>query len=99
MVPPFSAFSGVRWPTRRFNTEPFCVLSIQLLPAGEFQSVWAHDATNGLTRELWIQYIQANVPACRAHGDETSVNTGPERQACASVRGFQFPTHIVAAPV
>src|SRR5438309_576691 len=64
--------SRLRRPVRRLNTELFCVLGVQPLPAGELRRIAASDAANGSSAEKMIQNIERDVPASSTHGDEAA---------------------------
>ena len=53
----------------------------------------------GVPFEKVIQNIQTNVPPGGAHRDEAAIDAGPQRQARATANGFEFPPHIVGAPL
>src|SRR5882762_9515447 len=90
--------SRLRRPVGRFDTEPLGVLRIQPLPA-ELHGLGANDAADGSSAEKAIQNIETNVPPGSTHCDEAVTDVGPQRQACAATKGFEFPPHIEATPV
>src|SRR5436309_10299293 len=61
-APDFFMFSSRRGQTGGLNAELLCVLGVQSLPA-ELHGLGADDASNGVTGEKPLQYIEADVPA------------------------------------
>src|SRR6266852_2501278 len=90
--------SLLRRPVGRLDTELLGVLRVQPLPA-ELHGLGAGDASNRLTREEPLKDVEANVPPGRTHCDKAAADVGPQRQARAATKGFQFPPHIVVTPV
>ena len=90
--------SRLRRPVGRFNAELPGVLGVQSLPA-ELHGLGADDAADGSSAEKAIQNIETNVPPGSAHGDEAAIDVGPQRQARAATKGFEFPPHIEATPL
>src|SRR5919109_783268 len=88
-----------RRPVRRFYTKLLGVLQVQPLPAAELHRVGADQAADGLPREEPIEHIETNVPSRSAHGDVALTDVGPQRQARAAGKRFEFPPHIEAAPL
>src|SRR5215471_3294873 len=86
--------SRLRRPVGRLNTELLCVLGVQSLPAGELHRLTASDAADGISAEKAIQNIERNVPPGSTHGDEAAIEVGPQSQARAATRGFEFPPEI-----
>src|SRR5271169_4754310 len=86
------------WRVGCFDTELLGVLGVQSLPA-ELHGLATNDAAEGSSAEKVIQDIETNVPPGSTHGDEAAIDVGPQRQARAAVKGFEFPPHIVVAPV
>src|SRR5881396_1398047 len=76
-----------------------CVLGVQSLPAAELHGLASNDAADGSSAEKVIQNIEANVPPGSTHRDEAAIDGGPQRQARAAAKGFEFPSHIEATPV
>src|SRR5438552_4818639 len=91
--------SRLRRPVRRFNTELLGVLRVQPLPAAELHRLTTNDAADGTSAEKVIQNIETNVPPGSTHCDEAPTDVGPQRQARAASKGFEFPPHIVVTPV
>jgi len=91
--------SRLRRPVGRFHTELLCILGVQSLPAAELHGLGADDASNGSSAEQVIQNIETNVPSGSAHCDEAVTDVGPQRQARAATKCFEFPPHIEAAPL
>src|SRR5579863_9205600 len=83
----------------RFDTKLLGVLRVQPLPAGELHGLGASDAADGSSAQQVIQNIETNVPPGSTHGDEAVTDVGPQRQARAATKGFEFPPHIEATPV
>src|SRR6266481_2062432 len=79
--------------------ELLCVLRVQSLPATELHRLGTNDAPDGGSAEKVIQNIEANVPPGSTHRDEAAIDVGPQRQARAVTKGFEFPPHIVVTPV
>ena len=88
----------LRRPVGRFNTELLGVLRIQPLPA-ELHGLGADDASSGSSPEMVIQNIETNVSPGSTHCDEAVTDVGPQGQARAATRGFEFPPHIEVTPV
>src|SRR5205809_3169405 len=78
--------------------ELLCILRVQSLPA-EFHRLGTNDAAEGGSAEKVIQHIEANVPPGSTHRDEAAIDVGPQRQARAATKAFEFPPHIEATPV
>src|SRR6266478_9358769 len=91
--------SRLRRPVGRFNTELLGVLGVQPLPAAELHCLGANHPADGRSAEKAVQDIEANVPPGSTHGDEAVTDVGPERQARAATKGFEFPPHIEATPL
>src|SRR5882672_1704660 len=91
--------SRIRRPVGRFNTELLCVLGVQSLPAAELHRLGANHAADGSSAKKVIQNIETNVPPGCTHCDEAATDVGPQRQARAATKGFEFPPHIEATPV
>src|SRR5437773_12245286 len=85
--------------TGGLNGELLCVLGVQSLPATELHRLGTNDAADGGSAEKVIQNIEANVPPGSTHRDETAIDVGPQRQARAATKGFEFPPHLEATPV
>ena len=81
-----------------FDTELPGVLGVQPLPA-ELHRLTTNDASDRISTEEVIQHIETNVPSGSAHCDEALADVGPQGQARAATNGFEFPSHIVGAPV
>src|ERR1017187_8499610 len=103
VLPPFSSHAstlrGIGRPVGRFNPELLGVLGVQPLPTSELHGIGADYAANGSSAEQVIQDIETNVPPGSAHCDEALTDVGPQRQARAATKGFEFPPHIVATPL
>src|ERR1035438_3095605 len=93
-----STLRGVGRPTGGLNAELLCVLGVQSLPA-ELHRLTTNHAADGSSAEKAIQNIETNVPPGSTHRDEAASDVGPQRQARAATKGFEFPPHIVATPV
>src|SRR6266481_3912607 len=91
--------SRLRRPVGCFDTELLGVLRVQPLPAAELHRLGANHAANGSSAEKAIQNIETNVPPGSTHGDKAPADVGPQRQARAATKGFEFPPHIVVTPV
>src|SRR6266436_5508357 len=91
--------SRLRRPVGRFNTELLGVLRVQPLPAAELHRLGANHAADGRSAEKAIQNIETNMPPGSTHCDIPAADVGPQRQARAATKGFQFPPHIVVTPV
>src|SRR5205807_5313037 len=91
--------SRLRRPVGHFDTELLGVLRVQPLPAAELHGLTTNDAADGSSAEKAIQNIETNVPPGSTHCDEAVTDVGPQRQACAATKGFEFPPHIEATPV
>src|SRR5712672_3121859 len=89
----------LRRPVGRFDTELLGVLRVQPLPAAELHGVGADEAADGSSAEKAIQNVETNVPPGSTHCDKAVTDVGPQRQACAATKGFEFPPHIEATPV
>src|SRR6266478_9806429 len=79
--------------------ELLCVLRAQPLPTTELHRFGTNDAADGGSAEEVIQNIEANVPPGSTHRDEAAIDVGPQGQARAATKGFEFPPHIEATPV
>src|SRR5262249_26854959 len=86
--------SRLRLPVGRSNFELLCILSVQLLPTGRLNRLSTSDAADGISAEKPIENIESNVPAGGAPGDETAIDVGPQRQARAASKAFEFPPDI-----
>src|SRR5205823_4427824 len=76
-----------------------CVLGVQSLPAAELRGLGADDASNGAIAEKPLQHVEADVPACSAHGDESTVDAVPEREAgAAAAQRFKLPADVRSSP-
>src|SRR4051794_29729390 len=62
------------WKAWGFDSELRCVLGVQALPAAELHGLGADDAADRFTREQAVENVQADVPACRAHRDESAID-------------------------
>src|SRR5256885_2030839 len=91
--------SSLRRPVECFNTEQLGVLRVQPLPAAELHGLGANHAADRSSAEKMIQNIETNVPPGSTHCDEAVTDVGPQRQARASARGFEFPPVIEVTPV
>src|SRR5215470_2027242 len=89
----------LRRPVWRFDAELLGVLGVQSLPAAEFHGFRANHAADGSSAEKVVQNIETNVPPGSAYGDVGPANVGPQRQASAASKGFEFPSHVEAAPL
>src|SRR5215470_8518376 len=87
--------SRFRRPVGRLNAELLCVLRGQPLPAPEIHRLATSDAADGRSAQKPIQNIEGNVPAGGAPGDEAAIDVGPQRQARAASKVFEFPPGIV----
>src|SRR5439155_18275057 len=94
-----STLRGVGRPACRFNAELLCVLGVQSLPVTELHRLGTNEAADGGSAEKVIQHIEANVPSGSTHRDEAAIDVGPQRQARAATKAFEFPPHIEATPV
>ena len=94
-----STLCSVGLPTWGLNTELPGVLAVQSLPTFELHGVRADNASDGLTGEMPIQNIEADVPSGCTHCDVAAIDVGPQRQARAASGSFKLPPHIKAAPV
>src|SRR5262249_16838574 len=56
-------------------------------------------AADGSSIEKVIQNIETNVPTGSTHCNEAAIDIGPQHQARAAAKGFEFPPDNVAAPV
>ena len=83
----------------RFHPELLGVLGVQSLPASELHGLGADDASDGSSTEKAIQNIETNVPSGSTHCDEAVTDVGPQRQARAASKGFEFPPRIEATPL
>src|SRR5947209_7744837 len=92
--PRFTILCRLRWPVGCFNTELLGIFGVQSLPAGELHRITTGDAANGSSAEKVIQDIESNVPPGSTHGDEAAIDLGPERQARAAPKRFEFPPVI-----
>src|SRR5215472_9121252 len=81
-------------PVGRSNFELLCVFSVQPLPTGGLDRLSPGDAADGISAEKPIENIESNVPAGGAPGDETAIDVGPQRQARAATKAFEFPPDI-----
>src|SRR5580765_6021832 len=81
------------------DAELLRVLGVQSLKAAELHRLRPDRASNGLTDEKVIQYVEADVPPGGAHCNVASINAGPQRQASAATKGFEFPPHIEVTPL
>src|SRR3954463_4899907 len=81
--------------TGGLDAELLCVLGVQSPPAAELHRVAAGDAADGRSAEEAGQDAERNVPPGGAHGDESAIEAGPQRQARAAGNGLEFPPHVV----
>ena len=77
-----------------------------MLSSGEWANWGARRRTVWRTRhaifasvEKALQYIEADVPARGAHGDETTVDVVPQGEPSAACEWLQFPANVLSAPV
>src|SRR6266699_5809964 len=94
-----STLRGVGRPVGRCNAELLGVLGVESLPAAELHRLAGNDAADGRSAEKPIQNIETNVPPGSTHRDEAAIDVGPQRQARAATKGFEFPPDILVAPV
>ena len=80
----------MRRPVGCLNAELLGVLRVQSLPA-ELHGLGADDASNRLTRDEPLKNIEADVPPGSTHCDKAVTDVGPQRQARAATKGFEFP--------
>ncbi len=92
-------FRGGWLPLRRLNSELLGVFGVQSLPPAELYGLGADHAADGSSVEKTIQNIETNVPPGSTHGDEAATDIGPQREARAASKGFEFPAHIEVAPI
>src|SRR5262245_58173739 len=83
----------------RCDAELLRILGVQSLEAADLHGIGPDDPSEGLTGEVAIQHVEADVPAGGAHRDESALDVGPQRQARAAAGGFELPAHVEAAPV
>src|SRR5262249_8137974 len=95
----YSRLLSLRRLVGRFNTELPGVLGVQSLPAADLHRLRTNHTADGSSTEKAIQNIETNVPAGGAHCDEAATDVGPQREARAATKGFEFPPHIEATPV
>src|SRR5882672_2582835 len=81
------------------DAELLCVLGVQSLPATELHHLGTNDTADGSPAEKVAQDIEADVPSGSTHRDEAAIDIGPQRQARAATKGFEFPAHVEATPV
>src|SRR4051812_7394230 len=91
MGPPL-AFVGV------CDAELGGVLGGEALPARELEGRAGDDAADGLACEQAIEDVEADVPACRAPGNEAAVDDRPQRETGAAAERLELPAQVVAAP-
>src|SRR5215831_9638418 len=75
------------------------VLGVQSLPTAERCGVGPDHAADGGAAEQVIEHVEADVPPGSPHGDETTIDGGPQCQACAALDGVEPPPNIEATPV
>src|SRR5258706_8558862 len=75
------------------------ILGIQSLPAAELHGVGAHDAPDRLTRQVPLEYVEADVPARRTPRDEAAIDVVPQRESGSVAEWLELPAKIVASPV
>jgi hypothetical protein len=86
--------SRPRRPVGRFDAELSGVLGVQPLPARGHHGIATREASDGRSAEKAIQDVEANVPARSTHGNEATIDAGPQRQARATAKRLEFPAQI-----
>lgn len=89
---------SLRLPFRLLDTELFCVLGVESLPAAKLHCLRAGKAADRISPKQVIENIEANVPARGAHRNESTINAGPQRQTCARATRFKLPLDRPAGP-
>src|SRR6476620_8858838 len=84
--------------TGRVCAELGGVLLVEPRPL-ELHRVASDDTADWSSTEQAIEHIETDVPPGRTHRDVTAIDVVPERQPRAAAHGFQFPPHLVPAPV
>src|SRR5262245_46696221 len=81
------------------TAELLCVLGVQSLPAVELHGIRAGDASDGVTGEMVIQHVEADVPTRSAHRDVVTVDVVPQRQpGAAASRRLELPADVLSTP-
>ena len=83
------------------SSTPNCLAysRVQSLPAAELHGVRADHASNRRTGQRPIEHVEADVPAGRAHRDESTIDVVPQREPGAAALRLQLPANVLSAPV
>jgi len=85
-------------PVWGFQTELLRVLGMQSWPF-ELHRFAAHDPPDGLGRQESVEHIEADVPARRTHGYESTIDVVPESEPRTRSEWLELPSHLVVTPL